>query len=95
MSLKDLKLGKAVSPAKEPSWEDAIVTVLEAAEGTMHYSDIAERLSSQHLKSKVGANPAATVAATLSKLLEKDDSLIQKTGRGQFALKSSLIPSDA
>ena len=74
---------------KDLSWEDAIQSVLRAANGAMHYTDIAEQISAQKVR-KVGANPAASVSAILSLSLQNEDSPFQKVGRGQYTLKSNL-----
>jgi hypothetical protein len=75
---------------REMTWEDAVLAVLQAAEGALRYTEIAERISSEHLKRKVGANPASSVAATLSRSLADVDSPFQKVGKGEYTLKANL-----
>lgn len=73
----------------EPRWEDAIQQVLGAADGSLHYTEIAELISSQGLKARLGANPVATVSAILSTSLKDNNSPFQRTGRGEYTLKES------
>jgi len=77
---------------KDPAWADAIQTVLNGADGALHYTEIAKRISSQGVRQNVGANPAATVAAILSKSLGDAESPFQKLGRGEYILKVRLSP---
>jgi hypothetical protein len=85
--------------AQDLTWDDAILTVLRTAEGALHYTEIAERIAQKKLRKKIGATPAATVAAMLSKSLGDAASPFQKVGRGVFALKDKLeqeaTPSEA
>lgn len=76
--------------ARDLPWDDAVHEVLRSAEGALHYTEIAERIAQQRLRKQVGATPAATVAAILSKSLSTDGSPYQKVGRGVFALKDKL-----
>jgi hypothetical protein len=75
-----------------PTWEDAIHAVLNRADGALHYTEIAERISSQGVRQNVGANPAASVAAILSKSLGDAESPFQKVGKGEYTLKDRLSP---
>lgn len=72
--------------SKELPWEDAILKVLEKADGALHYSEIAERVSSQGLRSQVGANPAANVNAVLSRIVRDGNFPVQRVGKGEYAL---------
>lgn len=74
----------------ELKWDDAIRKVLAEAATSLHYTEVAERIVRSKLKKKIGATPAATVAACLSRLVSLPNADIQKTGRGLFALKSAL-----
>ena len=76
--------------ARDLSWLDAITTVLREARRSLHYVVISERIVSQRLKAKVGANPAATVAAIISQSLSSPSSPLQRVGAGEYALKETL-----
>jgi hypothetical protein len=71
------------------TWDEAIQRVLRSADGAMHYADIAERIASEQLRD-AGANPAATVAATLSQSLRDPGSPFQRVGKGEYALSDTL-----
>ena len=60
------------------SWRDAILRVLRAHEGPMHYTEIANRIVEQGLREKVGATPAATVNRLLT------DSIKDKGARSPY-----------
>ena len=75
----------------ELKWDDAVRRVLTEAGTSLHYTEVADRIVRAKLKRKIGATPAATVAACLSKLVSAPDADVQKTGRGLFALKSALV----
>jgi len=74
---------------REISWDDAIQRVLEGADGALHYTDIAERIVSQGLRTAVGATPAATVASYLSTSLSKKSSPFLRTARGEYGLRQA------
>lgn len=48
------------------TWHEAILRVLGEASGPVHYADIAQAIIDKGYRQKVGATPAATVAANLS-----------------------------
>jgi len=75
----------------EPSWFDAIVTVLQRSGGAMHYADISDEILGTGLKTTVGATPAATVAAIISTDITKkgSDSAFVRVKRGEYVLRSS------
>lgn len=75
--------------AKDLSWEEAIRVVLQDNDGSLRCVEIAEQVSARGLKRSVGANPAASVAAILSKSLSDEDSLFLRVGRGEYTLKAS------
>lgn len=81
------------SLSTDVSWEEAIEKVLADKGEAMHYTSIAEAISTSRLKSV--ANPAASVAATLAKSLQLEGSPFVRTGRGEYALKKSLEASPA
>ena len=43
------------------SWKEAILRVLEQSTEALHYTEIAEAILDQHLRTQVGATPAQTV----------------------------------
>lgn len=57
----------------------------------MHYADVAAAVSTQRLKTQVGANPAMNVAAALSKSLAGDASPFLKVGKGEYTLKDKPV----
>lgn len=73
----------------ELGWKEAIIKVLTKAKEPMHYTDIAQAIAAEGLKTKVGATPAASIAATISFSFqnEGDSSPFIKVSRGYFALK--------
>ena len=75
--------------AKEPTWEEAIQTVLKGTSEPLHYGDIADRVVAEQIKKTVGATPPATVAATLARLVKDPDCGIQRLGKGYYSLKSN------
>ena len=77
----------------ELSWKDAITKVLADAKGPMHYTDIAQTIAVKGLKTKVGATPAASIAATISMSFqnEGDKSPFVKVSRGYFSLKDKQL----
>jgi hypothetical protein len=79
--------------AKELTWREAIDTVLKAAQGPMHYKEIADKIVADKLRANVGATPAATVAAQVSASMkhEGDSSPYQKVSRGVFQLKAAGV----
>ena len=72
--------------ARELSWEDAIIQVLREARGSLRCPDIAERVSARSLRKSVGPNPAASVAAIISKSINEGSSLFLRVGRGEYTL---------
>jgi hypothetical protein len=78
-------------------WEDAIKHVLSEADGTLHYAEIAERITSSGLRRNVGATPASTVASYLSTSLrsEGENSPYLRVGRGEYTLKKLAVERNA
>ena len=79
-------------------WKEAIIRVLSAAAEPMHYTDIAEAIADQGLRTDFGATPAASVNATISVSIqnEGDQSPFTRVGRGFYSLRSSentILPS--
>ncbi|KLO64202.1 hypothetical protein AA983_03235 [Dermacoccus sp. PE3] len=77
-------------------WRDAIIRVLEVEGGPLHYASVARKISDSGLRKKVGATPAATVAAVISESLRKegDASPFLKVDRGLYALRA-VVPASA
>ncbi len=75
--------------ASKLTWKEAIKTVLRAEGAPMHYRDIAERIVTEGLRSKLGATPAATVAAQISASMKREGeaSSIVRISKGVFALR--------
>lgn len=71
------------------SWLDAIVQVLQGNAEPMHYTDIAEAIAEQKLRTGLGANPSTTVNSIITTSMnnEADDSPFQRVARGQYGLK--------
>lgn len=78
--------------SKDMTWEEAIETVLRAAEGPLQRGEIAERIATQGLRSKVGANPSGAISAILSRLLAEEDTPFQRVGRGEYTVKDRQLP---
>ena len=76
----------------ERTWDDAIITVLKDAGESLHYADIANRILERKLKTNIGATPAASVAATLSRAMNGDNPAFQKLGKGLYSLRPDLLP---
>lgn len=74
----------------ELSWREAIVKVLEDSGEPMSYRDIAEEIAKQGLRAEYGATPSATVNATISTSLTKDEekSPFVRVTRGNYTLRS-------
>ena len=67
-------------------WLDAIIEVLREAEGPMHYWDITNEIIKQGKRTEVGATPANSVCAAIS----KNPDIFEKTDAGKYALRSSF-----
>jgi len=76
------------------SWRDAIIKVLEGSSEAMHYTDIAEEIAEQGLRTEFGATPAASVAGIISKSIadEGPKSPFVRDERGRYSLRKSLEP---
>lgn len=74
----------------ELSWRDAITNVLQGRAEPMRYTDIAEAISEQALRTEIGATPATSVNATISLSLqnEGEHSPFMRTGRGYYSLRT-------
>lgn len=74
----------------ELSWRDAIVRVLQESGTAMHYTDIADAVTSGGLKTTLGATPAATVNSVISVSIDRDghSSPFVRVKRGEYTLRS-------
>lgn len=72
------------------SWRDAIVSVLEVSGQALHYTEIAEAIAEQGLRTDVGATPARSVNATISISLQNEGtgSPFVRVDRGRYWLRS-------
>src|SRR4030095_12877491 len=72
---------------------DAIIKVLMEAKEAMHYTDIAQVIAAKGYKTKVGATPAARIAAIISTsiLSEGEKAPFVKVSRGYFSLKDKKL----
>jgi len=70
-------------------WKEAIVNVLRRNGEAMHYADIAQAIADAGLRKKVGATPAASVAATISLSLqyEGEQAPFVRVSRGYYGLR--------
>jgi len=89
-SVENANVGQTIVPNESDtpqnlSWREAIIQVLQEANGSMHYSDIADAIVARKLRSEVGATPVKTVAAVIS--LSSGDFV--RTGRGEYTLRAN------
>jgi hypothetical protein len=73
-------------------WLDAIRTVLQAASGPMHYTDITNDIIDRDLRPEgIGATPANTVNANLTYSINNEgaNSPFVRVGRGLYALRQA------
>ena len=54
------------------SWREAITQVLQGNPEAMHYSEIAEAIAEQQLRTEFGATPAATINSIISTSLQNE-----------------------
>lgn len=73
----------------ELGWREAIHQVLRESPQAMHYADIAEAITTQGLRSNVGATPPATVNSVISTSINQDDeaSPFIRVDRGHYWLR--------
>lgn len=73
-------------------WRDAIITVLQDADGAMHYTEIAEEIAKRKLRKNLGATPAATVASMVSTSNKSgEDSPFLKTEPGRVMFNPQWV----
>ena len=73
-------------------WKEAILEVLKAASGPLHYTDIPDEILARKLKSDLGATPATTVNATVTISLQREaeNSPFVRLGRGIIGLRQNV-----
>lgn len=73
----------------ELSWEEAILRVLQDRKEPMHYTEIAEAIVEQGLRTQYGATPATSVATTITRSFQvaKEKSPFIRVERGRYALR--------
>jgi hypothetical protein len=73
------------------SWKDAAKTVLEDAGRPLHYTEIANRILDQGLRTKFGATPASTVNAVINAAINKEGptGVFKYTGSGEYGLNTT------
>jgi HB1, ASXL, restriction endonuclease HTH domain len=81
------------------SWRDAITKVLQGSTEAMHYTEIAEAIAQQQLRSDFGATPAATVNSIISVSLQEEgtNSPFIRVDRGRYWLRqlAQISPSQS
>lgn len=80
---------------KEMGWAEAIILILKEARGSLHYTEITDRILEQGLRKDIGATPASTVNANLSSDIKHhpDETLFSRTNPGEYCLKEFLEES--
>jgi hypothetical protein len=70
-------------------WREAAIAVLTKHGEPMHYTDIADAIAQQQLRTEFGATPAASVNATISSSIKDngEGSEFTRVGRGTYALR--------
>lgn len=78
----------------ELSWREAIIRVLQNSNEPMHYTEIAEAIAEQGLRSEFGATPAASVNSVISISLQNDgeNSPFIRVSRGIYGLRGGSAP---
>ncbi|MEI8329497.1 MAG: winged helix-turn-helix domain-containing protein [Chlamydiia bacterium] len=79
-----------MEPKNNLTWREAIIEVLKTSGKPMRYPDIAAEILGRGLKTDVGATPAHSVGANIYTSIksEKSNSPFEKTGKGEFKLKT-------
>ncbi len=79
------------------SWREAITQVLQNSPEAMHYTDIAQAISEQQLRTEFGATPASTVNSVISTSLQTEGSSSPfiRVERGRYWLRSLAQTSPA
>jgi hypothetical protein len=67
-------------------WRDAILHVLHEASEPMHYTEIADAIAEQGLRTELGATPANSVVSTIITSLQNE---VIRVSRGHYALREA------
>ena len=82
---------------RETGWQEAIVAVLQDADGPLKYDAITQMIGDKRLRPLTGATPANTVNAYLSNMINPDhqwyDGRVRKVGRGIFEYVTADLPN--
>jgi hypothetical protein len=80
---------------KELTWYDSIVQVLTDNKEPMHYTEIADAIIKQQLRTKIGATPNQTVSAVINTSLnnETDKSPFVRVSMGVYGLSGNVESS--
>lgn len=72
-------------------WREAIQSVLKAAGGPLHYTEIADKVAETKLRVDLGATPANTVAAVIALSFKNEgpQSPFARAGRGYYTLRDA------
>lgn len=70
-------------------WKNAVIKVLEQANGAMDYKEIADKIVSQKIKKKVGATPSVSVNNAIRNSIKNDEekSPFEWVGKGLYRLR--------
>ncbi len=79
---------------KDIGWREAAVMVLEKSAGFMHYTDIAQQIIDDGLRTEYGATPAMTVNRAIRSSIQSEEanSPFISDGHGYYGLKTSVHP---
>jgi hypothetical protein len=80
----------------EQTWLRAIDRVLGSSPVPLHYNEITERIIAEGLRTSLGATPAATVNAQISRSIKHDglDSPYIRVAKGTFAMRAGATGPD-
>lgn len=75
-------------PAKKMGMKEAIVVVLEEADGALHYRDITSRIRRKNLIESKGKTLEQSVSAKLATCAKREDTF-KRTAPGVYGLRVS------
>jgi hypothetical protein len=80
----------------ELTWLKAIDKVLGASPRPLHYNEITQQIIAEGLRTSLGATPAATVNARISRSIKHDanSSKYIRVSKGTFAMRGGSSPSE-